>query len=271
MSDPKDLPPVSQPDIAEPARRFCPSCGANWLNDWIDCAICAQRQRTETASDETAAHEHRSIKRAIGLYFSLLAVSLVTLLIYGVGGGEPSVTSDIIVTIIFSVVAICWCIPFRNELSQLLKQTGPAWAFVIAPLLALGTFVTASAIVDWLNNVAGVESIGYLEIYQLEGFSLLLPILMIAVQPALIEELAFRGAIMTSLSQIMSRREVLIVSAMMFGILHLSIPSLPHLVLIGLALGWLRWKTNSLYAGMLLHFIHNLLVLLDERYGFLPW
>ena len=34
----------------------------------------------------------------------------------------------------------------------------------------------------------------------------------------------------------------------------------------GVALAWLRIKTGSLLPGMLTHFMHNLLVLLAERY-----
>jgi len=40
--------------------------------------------------------------------------------------------------------------------------------------------------------------------------------------------------------------------------IHLSVPSFPHLFLMGLALGYLRSRTGSLYAGMVLHFTHNL-------------
>jgi membrane protease YdiL (CAAX protease family) len=42
-------------------------------------------------------------------------------------------------------------------------------------------------------------------------------------------------------------------------ILHLAIPSFPHLFVMGVALGWLRVHTGSLYPGMLLHFCHNLI------------
>jgi membrane protease YdiL (CAAX protease family) len=51
----------------------------------------------------------------------------------------------------------------------------------------------------------------------------------------------------------------------------MSIPSLPHLLILGVVLGWLRVKTGSLYPGMLLHFSHNFLVILSERTGSLPW
>jgi len=60
---------------------------------------------------------------------------------------------------------------------------------------------------------------------------------MVAIQPAIFEELAFRGVSYLRSARAEKKREVLLVSAMMFAILHLSIPSIPHLFLIGFALG----------------------------------
>ena len=97
-------------------------------------------------------------------------------------------------------------------------------------------------------------------------------VLTICVQPAIFEELAFRGAIMSALGKFLSSTEVVFVSSAMFAILHLSIPSLPHLFLMGVALAYLRQWCGSLYPGMLLHFCHNFLVVLSERYGSAwPW
>ena len=92
-------------------------------------------------------------------------------------------------------------------------------------------------------------------------------VVLICVQPAVIEELAFRGAILGVLRDLLGTREAVIVSALMFMILHLAILSFPHLLLVGLALGYLRVRTKSLYPCMVMHFTHNLLVILAEATG----
>jgi hypothetical protein len=95
---------------------------------------------------------------------------------------------------------------------------------------------------------------------------------LIAVQPAVFEELAFRGSIQSSMQGVLRRREAVVVTALMFAILHLQFLALPHLIVMGLMLGWLRQASGSLYPGMVLHFVHNLIVLLDERLGgIMPW
>ncbi|NQT11773.1 MAG: CPBP family intramembrane metalloprotease, partial [Planctomycetes bacterium] len=62
-------------------------------------------------------------------------------------------------------------------------------------------------------------------------------------------------------------RDALIVSALMFMVLHVAVLSFPHLLLMGLVLGYLRMKSGSLYPCMVLHFTHNLLVILVEMGG----
>jgi membrane protease YdiL (CAAX protease family) len=83
--------------------------------------------------------------------------------------------------------------------------------------------------------------------------------------PAVFEELAFRGVILTSLTRVMGSTEAGVVSAFMFMVLHLSVPSFPHLLLMGLALAYIRLKSGSVLPGMLLHFTHNLLCVVAEH------
>ena len=50
-------------------------------------------------------------------------------------------------------------------------------------------------------------------------------------------------------------------AAALFAVLHFSLLSLPYLFMVGLLLGWAKWKTGSLYPSILVHFLHNLIVL----------
>ena len=55
-------------------------------------------------------------------------------------------------------------------------------------------------------------------------------------------------------------RAIVLASAL-FMAMHLSVLSAPYLFALGLLLGWTKWKTGSLYPSMLVHFLHNLIVL----------
>ena len=49
----------------------------------------------------------------------------------------------------------------------------------------------------------------------------------------------------------------MVLSSLLFAIAHLDPGSFAVLFIIGLALAFLRWRTNSLWPGILLHAINN--------------
>lgn len=206
-----------------------------------------------------------SFQSAMALYFSLLAVSLVLLLAaqaMPLGAG-----AELVATL---VVALWSATAFRSLRPLLSSSPAPAW---YALALGLGTlsFFLADAVVRALTSL-GVEGFTYADSLLAEGYGWFTVVLSIVVQPALCEEIAFRGIVQDSMQRLLSRNEALVVSALMFSILHLSIPSMPHLFLLGLGLGWLRLATGSLYPAMLMHAAHNSLVLVSERWdSFPPW
>ncbi len=72
------------------------------------------------------------------------------------------------------------------------------------------------------------------------------------------EELVFRGAILRSLLQWNSRPWVAIaISAVFFAAAHMNPAQLPHALLIGVLLGWLYYRTNSIVPGMIYHWVNN--------------
>jgi membrane protease YdiL (CAAX protease family) len=86
----------------------------------------------------------------------------------------------------------------------------------------------------------------------------------VAVYPAIFEELAFRGIILQRLQKVMATREAWFVQAGMFSVLHLLPMIFPSHFLLGLAFGWLRLSSGSLYPGMIAHATWNAYVVLGE-------
>jgi ABC-2 type transport system permease protein/sodium transport system permease protein len=89
---------------------------------------------------------------------------------------------------------------------------------------------------------------------------------------AVVEELFFRGYLFSALRAWTNVRTTLLVSALLFGLFHLVTP-LPRpaerflvTTLLGLLLGWVCWRTGSIFPGMLLHLCHNTLGALTEIY-----
>lgn len=79
----------------------------------------------------------------------------------------------------------------------------------------------------------------------------------VAVSPAVLEEIIFRGALQGRLLALLGERIGLVVTAMAFALCHQAPVVLIVHVSIGLYLGWLRQRCGSLLPGMLLHFLYN--------------
>jgi membrane protease YdiL (CAAX protease family) len=85
------------------------------------------------------------------------------------------------------------------------------------------------------------------------GYSLL----MMAVLPAVCEETLFRGFILTGFRKQWGATRAVILTAVIFGLFHLSPYRYLPTGLLGLLIGAVVIWTGSLYAGMVAHFIVN--------------
>ncbi len=80
----------------------------------------------------------------------------------------------------------------------------------------------------------------------------------IAVLPALVEEFAFRGVILGLLRK-HSDSVAVLVSGVMFGLMHGNFTQIPFATAVGLVLGFIAVKTNSLIPCIIIHFLNNAL------------
>ena len=73
------------------------------------------------------------------------------------------------------------------------------------------------------------------------------------------EELVFRGAILKSLlrSDKLSPWFAIIISAMLFSLIHMNPTQMPHAFVIGILLGWMYWRTGSILPGIAYHWANN--------------
>ncbi len=81
-------------------------------------------------------------------------------------------------------------------------------------------------------------------------------ILIIAVVPGICEEIMHRGFLLKAYEKRGSYKAVVIVS-IYFGIFHFDITNFFGPVFLGLVIGYYVIRTNSIFAGMLAHFLNN--------------
>lgn len=95
---------------------------------------------------------------------------------------------------------------------------------------------------------------------------ILLALLVVCVAP-FVEELVFRGVLLSGLASRMRLGWAMLVSAIVFGCVHLpdfkfAWYPVPALVLLGLVLAWLRVRTRSLWPCITLHAANNFFAVL---------
>jgi sodium transport system permease protein len=168
------------------------------------------------------------------------------------------------------VAALLQRLPLRATLR--LAAARPL-AFAGAILLGASLWPLAHE-VYLLNEVIGLrtlspEQLDYAQklLAGLPDVPLWLVLMALAVAPAVCEELLFRGYLLRALLAATSERNAIVVSAALFGVFHvlttdaLAAGRLLPSTFLGLILGWVAWRTASVLPGMLLHAIHNGLLL----------
>ncbi|MEX2112217.1 MAG: ABC transporter permease subunit/CPBP intramembrane protease [Pirellulales bacterium] len=102
---------------------------------------------------------------------------------------------------------------------------------------------------------------------QLQHISPVWILLALAIVPGVCEEFFFRGVLFASLRKVTTAWRTILATAVLFGLFHVVAGTvlaperfLPSAFL-GLVLGWVRYRTGSVWPCMLLHAVHNGLIL----------
>ncbi|MCX7841602.1 MAG: CPBP family intramembrane metalloprotease [Clostridia bacterium] len=87
-------------------------------------------------------------------------------------------------------------------------------------------------------------------------YELAIGILVVAVSPAICEEALHRG-IMLSAYEKRGTKKAIVITSIIFGFFHFDITNLLGPIFLGMLIGYYVVRTNSIYAGMLAHFLNN--------------
>lgn len=85
----------------------------------------------------------------------------------------------------------------------------------------------------------------------------------------LVEELVFRGVILRALLRWKENPWIgIVISAVFFSAIHMNPAQMPHAFLIGLLLGWMYYRTDSIVPGVVYHWVNNTIAYV--LYAFYP-
>jgi membrane protease YdiL (CAAX protease family) len=131
-------------------------------------------------------------------------------------------------------------------------------AWLLAPAVSLGIYWLAHWYVSRLRDYIDAHWLNVEAHWTFSPFY----VAVVAVQPAIVEELFFRYFAFGALRQVTNVHSAVFLSALMFALAHLYNPlGLPILFLMGLVLGYARAASGGLLLPMLMHFSHNCAIL----------
>lgn len=89
---------------------------------------------------------------------------------------------------------------------------------------------------------------------------LLSGIIGVALLPAVSEEILCRGLMLKALRGSVPRLVAIVVSNLLFAVLHFDIYRIPFTFVSGLVITWVAYETASLVLPVIMHFLHNMIL-----------
>lgn len=163
-----------------------------------------------------------------------------------------------------------------TSLRQSLRIRMPHWtALPLAILLGITLHPSYVMLAEWISYTYPISEQAAEAMkpftQQIGSAPWLTVVLLMALVPALCEELAFRGFIFGGLVRENGRLRAVMITALMFGISHGVLQQSIAATIMGLLLGWIALRTGSVLPGILIHFTNNALSVSLERIAQSSW
>ena len=200
----------------------------------------------------------------IGIYLlSAVATSLVVSVIAAISGGAESfaerVSSGPMSALSYALsmgATIAGVLIYR----KLRRGTGRMFHFSLRgfnPMLILWGFVMVLLTGVVIEPVLELFPDAFLKMIDKMGMHGGWSILMLVVLAPVMEEVLFRGILLESVRSKHSAGRAIVVSALMFGVIHLIPQQVVNAFAIGLILGYIYVRTESLWPVIIIHALNN--------------
>lgn len=167
------------------------------------------------------------------------------------------------------IIAVVITLPFYYLIYRKRKQELQTFVSVRSlsavswPVLVVFA-LSVNVIIEILLTLASMlpSFSGFFESYEalsvmFTGGSFIVSLIAIGVVGPIFEEILFRGLVFGELRKIMRVRPAILIQALLFGIYHMNVIQGSYAILIGLLLGFVYYRSNSMIAPTIVHIVIN--------------
>ncbi|MEM7587621.1 MAG: CPBP family glutamic-type intramembrane protease, partial [Acidobacteriota bacterium] len=239
-----------------------------WLNDRQQKrfrAICWHNQEHSLRSHEafagTSAHSPLSVTHC----FQALGIAGVFFVLFALAGALfelPAWVNVVSSQVVLMAVALSLARSERVPLSRLACLTQPSTRQLMSSVMVgIGAFGFAALtflplLAQFFANQEGEAQFQQL-IESSPSLLWILPLLIVIVAP-LVEEILFRGVLFEALASALSTSMVILITTVVFALIHLNPPQIIATFILGVHCGLVRWASGSVVPAIFVHLINNL-------------
>lgn len=241
--------------------RVCAYCGTPISEEEYICPECGRA----TIPDEEYPGSHEVFRMLVITFFS---INLVACLLFNFWPpAAQGLTGLVIIDSFLFACALVFAYIMRRDIFPLLSwKSFRWWKLLVLIVVAIFSAVLINQGVKWINRFIFERELFYYASFKHLQHPKTAMLLLIAVLPALSEELAYRGIIQAGLLKIIHGRHAVVITALLFAIIHMSLISFFWLLPFALLLGWLRQREKTLWYGIVVHFFFNATTVMLELY-----
>jgi len=243
----------------------CPHCKSEVVSLDTYCGYCGKRITLQREIKEKS-----SLQLVIAFYLTFLVFAIVSYALYA---EDYSLGMEIVVEVIFILLTLLFTFFDAKRVFALYNIRELHWRNILfATLFPVVSAVIVYYTLGWVNDALFGFDDNVFYNYQdyADGFFWIM--IFYVVIPPIFEELAFRGFLFNQMRHFASPKVTILATGFIFALIHFSVVSIVWIFPFGIVLGYLRHRYNTLWLGMIVHFIHNLLVvLLDYHYYYLDF
>lgn len=221
----------------DPKVTFCIECGTQIKGEKIDYA------------DENKKYFTQTIALFVAVVLIITSSAVIDI---------PFFQHDVLFSSLLILVTVIFTLLDLKKLLSVFRfkfHYKPFLQIIIgAPVLAFIVIHVA----DWINLLFDQQPSYYFESYsRFTPNMYVYGTLFVAIIPGIFEELLFRGLLFNHLLKLTTPRITIIITAILFAFVHFSFISILWIGLIGLYLGYLRFRYRTILYGILFHILYN--------------